>query len=110
MRISRFLVIVGTLFFTTFTQAGYDANMSEKVISVMTYSSGSVLFRLENQPQSHPQCKTDFFTIPASTKDSITNRFLSRLLAAYSTKEKINIGFDSKGDCAEGRIRVHRIG
>lgn len=110
MRISRFLVIVGTLFFTTFTQAGYDANMSGKVVSVMTYSSGAVLFRLDNQPQSHPQCKSTYFAIPSSTKDSITNRFLSRLLAAYSTKETINIGFDSKGDCAESWISVHRIG
>ncbi|PSW80799.1 hypothetical protein [Photobacterium damselae] len=104
------LVGISLLVFSLNTHAGYDANMVGKITSVMTYSSGSVLFSLDTQPKSHPQCTPTFFAISANTKESIINRFLSRLLAAYTTKETINIGFDSQGDCAENWIRVHRIG
>ncbi|WP_305840224.1 hypothetical protein [Photobacterium leiognathi] len=110
MSILKRLYVICLLVISANSQAGYDENIQGKVIQVMTYSSGSVLFSLENQPQSHPQCQSSFFAIPASTKESIANRFLSRLLAAFSTKETINIGFDSKGDCADSWIRVHRIG
>ena len=91
--------------------AGYNANMQGVVTTVVTYAGGDyIYFKLHNQPTSHPLCKTDFFVIHASTPPDRLDRMLSRLLTAYTTGETVNIGYDDAGDCAHGRIRVHRIG
>ncbi len=91
--------------------AGYDANMTGVVSDVLVYSDSNViLFRLVNQPASHPSCIATLFaldsTIPAATLD----RLYARLLAAKTTGEPVNIGYDSQGNCAHTYIRVHRVG
>jgi hypothetical protein len=35
---------------------------------------------------------------------------LARLLLAKASGEVLNLGYDATGDCAEGYIRVHRVG
>lgn len=91
--------------------AGYNANIQGVVTKVLTYTGdGRIFLRLSNQPSSHPQCSTDYFSIDASVSDSVRSQLLARLLVAYSTGEVVNIGYDSQGDCSHGRIRVYRVG
>lgn len=91
--------------------AGYDANITSKVTQILTYTgSGSVLFRLVDQPNSHPACNFDYFSIDASVPVDQRRQLLSRLMLAYSLGENVNIGYDSQGDCSNSRIRVHRVG
>ena len=93
------------------TLAGYNANMQGVVTNVLTYAvDGRIFFRLSNQPSSHPQCASDYFSIDASVPDTARSQLLSRLLVAYTTGEAITVGYDSQGDCSHSRIRVHRIG
>jgi hypothetical protein len=90
--------------------AGYNANITGKVKSVLTYThAAQIFFSLENQP-SHPTCKNDYFSIDASTPDSIRQQVLSRLLTAYASGKPVNIGFDKEGGCSHGRIKVYRVG
>jgi hypothetical protein len=90
--------------------AGYNDNMVGKVTAVMTYTSGLVLFRLHNQPSTHPTCNKSYFAIATDVKDVATNRMLSRLLTAHTTQTPVNIGFDNNANCGNGYIRVYRVG
>ncbi len=90
--------------------ANYNANISGVVTNVLTYDSGLILFRLDNQPSSHPTCKATYFAIALDVKDVAVSRMLSRLLTAHTTKTSVNIGFDNTADCGNGYIRVHRVG
>ena len=90
--------------------AGYNDNMVGEVSAVMTYTNGLILFRLKNQPTSHPICNKAYFAIATDVKDVAVNRMLSRLLTAHTTKVPVNIGFDNAADCGNGYIRVHRVG
>ena len=92
------------------TDASYNDNMVGEVTAVMTYTSGLILFRLHNQPSTHPSCNKTYFAIATDVKDVAVNRMLSRLLTAHTTKTPVNIGFDNAGDCGNGYIRVHRVG
>jgi hypothetical protein len=91
-------------------QAGYNDNLTGVVTHVMTYTSGLILFRLNNQPATHPTCNTSYFAIATDTNDIATNRMLSRLLTAHTTKVPVNIGFDNTADCGNGYIKTHRVG
>ena len=95
---------------TNLSYAGYNDNMVGEVTAVMTYTSGLILFRLHNQLSSHPSCNRGYFAIATDVSDIATNRMLSRLLIAHTTKVPVNIGFDNAGDCGNGYIRVHRVG
>lgn len=78
---------------------------------VYVYTAGDyIYFRLTNQPASHPGCDPTYFVISENVPESRRQMLLSRLLSAYAMKENVNIGYDSKGDCAHGYIRVHRAG
>lgn len=106
-----FLMALTLCAFTGQASAKYNANMQGIVKNVLVYTDGDyILFRLENQPSSHPACKTAYFTISAAIPHERRQMLLSRLLSAYAMKEKVNIGYDKEGDCAGGRIRVHRVG
>ncbi|MDW6005460.1 hypothetical protein SBX37_21550 [Vibrio mangrovi] len=76
----------------------------------MTYTSGLILFRINNQPTSHPTCKSDYFAIATDVKDVAASRMLSRLLVAHTTRAPVTIGFDNSGGCGNGYIRVYRVG
>jgi hypothetical protein len=93
-----------------YSYAGYDANLNGEVSHVMTYSSGLILFRLKNQPSAHPQCNKAYFAIATDVSEAAASRLYARLLTAHTTKTSVNIGYDSLGSCANGYIRVHRIG
>jgi hypothetical protein len=93
------------------SNATYNANMSGVVAWVATYADGdSIYFALMNQPGSHPGCSPYYFVITAAVPADRRKAMLANLLIARTTGEAINIGYDNAGDCAEGYIRVHRVG
>jgi len=93
------------------TNAAYNNNIRGEVKDVYVYTDhDAIYFRFKNQPTSHDSCKPTYFVISASIPENRRNQLLSRLLLAKASKENINIGFDSIGDCANGYIRVHRVG
>ena len=93
------------------SNANYNANMSGVVAWVATYADGdSIYFALSNQPSSHPGCSPHYFVITAAVPADRRKAMLTNLLIARTTREAINIGYDNTGDCAEGYIRVHRVG
>lgn len=97
--------------FSTQALAVYNANMSGQIDGVITYAdTDSIYIRLKNQPTSHQTCSAALFAIDATVSLDRRKMMLSRLLAAYATGEVINIGYDSTGYCADGYIRVHRVG
>ena len=103
-----FLVL---LIYSTMSSAVYNDNMTGTVSQIMTYADGDyIYFTLSNQPTSHQACSPQYFVISEDVPYQRRQMLLSRLLAAYTTKDAINIGFDNSGDCVHGYIRVHRIG
>lgn len=90
--------------------AGYDKNIEGNVTHIYTYPTGLVLFKLANQPSSHPACRAEYFAIGTDVKEGPANRMFSRLLTLHTSKTKAYIGYDSQGNCANGYIRVHNIG
>jgi hypothetical protein len=91
--------------------ADYDSNLSGVVTQVLTYTdSDQIYFVLNNQPSTHPSCNPGLFSIDAATPVENRRALLSRLLLAKASGESINIGYDSKGNCSHGYIRVHRVG
>lgn len=91
-------------------RATYNDNMSGEVTHVMTYTSGLILFRLKNQPGSHPSCTATYFAIATDTPEAAAQRMYSRLLVAYASKQPVNIGFDNLASCGNNYIRVYRVG
>jgi hypothetical protein len=109
--LKKFIFIMSVLFASTnIVHAGYNDNIVGEVTHVMTYANGLVLFRLKNQPASHPTCNTTYFAIATNVTEAAANRMLSRLLTAHTTKIPVNIGFDNAADCGSGYIRTHRVG
>ena len=109
MKLIKYLSL-SCLLFSTAASAGYDANVSGKVTSLLTYPSGKVLFSLDTQPTEHNSCNRQYFALAANLPEQAMSRMYARLLTAYSTEEKINIGYDAVGDCASNYIRTHRVG
>lgn len=100
------------LFLSSFSSwSEYNENMTGVIKSLLVYTEGDyIYFQLENQPKEHPTCNPVYFVIHGSVQESRRKMLFSRLSMAYTTKEVVNIGFDSQGDCAHGYIRVHRAG
>jgi hypothetical protein len=106
-------IIFAIVLFTAsaFSEAAYNANMAGELEGFYVYADGDhIYFRLKNQPSSHPTCGPLYFVIPETVSSDRRKAMLSRLSLAYATKEIVNIGYDSTGDCAQGYIRVHRVG
>jgi len=105
---------LGILLFTTFSftaSANYNANMQGVLQDVMIYTDNDhIYFRLENQPTTHPVCQSSYFVIENSIPMDRRQMLLSRLMTAYVTKERVNIGYDASVECAHGHIKVHRVG
>lgn len=107
----KIIFIVFIVFLTTnVSNAGYNDNLVGEVTHVMTYSNGLILFRLKNQPSSHPTCNETYFAIATNVAETAANRMYTRLITAHTTKQPVNIGFDNAGDCGNGYIRTHRVG
>lgn len=107
VKIALYVLLIGM---AGSARAGYNDNMAGVVSYLFTYPDGVILFKLNNQPTSHPVCNPAYFAISTDVADVAANRMFSRLLAAYKTGETINIGFDNAGGCANSYIRVHRVG
>jgi hypothetical protein len=106
----KLLIITLSFFWLNSANAGYDSNLTGTITGLYSYSSGLVLFSLSTQPTNHPTCNRALFALATDLPESVINRMYSRLLASYTTKRPINIGYDSKGNCGNGYIRVHRTG
>jgi hypothetical protein len=109
---NKILLLGIALTFSKLSFAGYDANFSGKITNVLTYTgSTQILIRVEGQPTSHPTCTTlDFLSIAPDISTESRNLVMSRILSAYATGEKVNIGYDKTAGCVGSRIRVHRVG
>jgi hypothetical protein len=105
------LILAITLCISTLAYGSYNNNYVGVIHGVYTYTDGDYIYiQLENQPQSHPGCKPNFFVIADDVPYERRQVLLSRLLLNYATGKPINLGYDDKGDCAHGYIRVHRVG
>jgi len=106
-----YLSIVALCLLTLEAKAHYNANISGVLAGVYVYTNGDYIYlKLKNQPTEHPSCKPTYFVIDGSVPYERRQMLLSRLLTAYATKEKVNLGYDKEGDCANGYIRVHKAG
>lgn len=100
-----------TLCFSSSVFASYNSNIKGELEGVYVYADGDyIYFKFVNQPTTHKTCKPDYFVISHDVPMERRQMLLSRLLLAYASKETVNIGYDSEGDCAHGYIRVHRVG
>lgn len=106
------LFVAAMLLISSYSWAGYNANMEGVIEDLAVYTAGDYIYvRLENQPASHPGCNPAWFVITEDVPESRRQMLMSRLLMAYASKEKVNIGYDGQaGNCAHGYIRLHRAG
>jgi hypothetical protein len=90
--------------------AVYNANVTGKVMMVITYADADyIYFSLDNQPTGLP-CAAGYFAIPSSVPQNRRNQAFAQLLAAKETGTPLNIGYDSQGQCVEGGVQAHRVG
>ncbi|PHQ83183.1 MAG: hypothetical protein COB58_10640 [Thalassobium sp.] len=109
----RSTFLFSALAFTAMSFAGYNNNISGVVSQVLTYPSGNVFVKLENQPSSHPFCNSGFFAIDPAANEAAIGRMYARILASYTTQQSINIGYDdgrAGSDCISGYIHIYRAG
>lgn len=105
------ILLILIFLFSTSVFAQYNANMRGEVEGVYIYTDADyIFFRLKNQPVSHPSCDATFFVISEALPYERRQMLLSRLLTAFASGEALNIGYDSQSECANGYIRVHRVG
>lgn len=111
MQIRIFAMCLVAICFCSKVFAGYDSNIKGTLEGVYVYTDhDAIYFRFKNQPTSHPSCKATYFVISGSVPQERREQLLSRLMLALASKELVNIGYDSQGNCANGYIRVHRVG
>ena len=91
-------------------RAAYNANMTGTPIDVLTYEGGLILFRLDNQPATHPGCNANYFAIDVALGDASVSRLYARLLVAYSQQQAVNVGYDNAAACVSGYIHVYLVG
>ncbi|WP_054114310.1 hypothetical protein [Marinagarivorans algicola] len=108
----RILLLSLLMCIFTSAHAGYSANFEGKVTDVLTYPYGTlILIRVEGQPKTHTSCtKFDYPAIATDVSPESRQLVMPRLLLAYASGEKVNIGYDKNGGCVDGRIRIHRVG
>jgi hypothetical protein len=90
--------------------AVYNANGGFIITGVLTYTETDSIYIQVSAPPAHSGCSNTFFVIPSTTLVDRRKILLARLLLAKATNEALNIGYDATGDCADGYIRVHRLG
>ena len=91
--------------------SAYNSELVGVIKFVSVYTDGDyIYFALENQPTSHPTCNPFYFVIQGSVPAERRSQIMARLMTAYAMKEEIRIGYDAQGDCADGFLRVHRVG
>lgn len=90
--------------------ATYNANGGFSITGVLTYTETDSIYIMVSAPPAHSGCSNAFFVIPSTTTPDRRKILVARLLLAKATNETVNLGYDGTGDCADGYIRVHRIG
>lgn len=93
--------------------ATYNTNLVGTVNAVLTYTSGTLLFSLSNQPTSNGSCNSTYFEVDLANvaSEAALDRLYARIAQAYAVGEQVNIGFDNSANCgASGYIQVYRIG
>src|SRR5690349_7757729 len=111
MKTARALLLTTAVGLSVPAAAVYTANMIGVVTDVLTYTeSDIVLFRLSNQPTTHPACNPQYFSFDQTLPESRRKQLFARLLAAKESGNALNVGYDNSGDCSNTYIRVHRIG
>lgn len=107
--VRKILVLALAVLIPAGAQAVYNANGGFVVTGVATYVETDSLYITVSSPPTHNACNSSFFVISGTTPDR-RKALLARLLLAKATGETVNFGYDATGDCAEGYIRVHRVG
>ncbi|CAH7080014.1 conserved hypothetical protein [Vibrio chagasii] len=110
-----FLLLTLLIFLVGVAEAKYTANFSGEIKAVLIYpGSTEILIHVEGMPSSHPTCSlNDYMSIDPTISSESRQLVMSRLLLAYSTKEKVNIGYDKEGNsdsCVGNRMKVYRVG
>ena len=90
--------------------ANYNANGVFLITGVLTYTEIDSIYITVSAPPAHSGCNNSFFVIPSTTPADRRKILVARLLLAKAADESLTIGYDGTGDCAEGYIRVHRLG
>jgi hypothetical protein len=77
----------------------------------MTYADVDYIYvQLNTQPSTHPSCNPGYFVISGSVPAERRKAMFAQLMVAKVAGDPINLGYDNTGDCADGYIRVHRVG
>lgn len=90
--------------------ATYNANGGFAITGILTYTETDAIYITVSSPPAHSGCNNSFFVIPSTTTTDRRKILMARLMLAKAANETINFGYDGTGDCADGYIRVHRIG
>lgn len=109
----RSTLLFATLAFSTMSFAEYNNNIIGVVSQVLTYPTGLVLVKLENQPSNHPSCNAAFFALDPNVDEAAIDRMYARILISYTTQKSINIGYDdgrAEVDCVNSYIHLYRAG
>ncbi|EGQ9394783.1 hypothetical protein ACPF4W_001165 [Vibrio cholerae] len=111
----KILTMVFLCIVTFTSEARYTANFSGLITGVLIYPGSTlILISIEGMPKNHPKCKTlDYMAVDPDISSESRELVISRLLTAYATKERVNIGYDKESNsdsCVGERLRVHRVG
>jgi hypothetical protein len=91
--------------------AVYNTNGSFVVIAVATYTDTDSIYFNVAAPPAVSGCSNSYFVVSGAYPADRRKAILAQLLVAKNTGLPIQIGYDSQaGDCAEGYVRVHRVG
>jgi hypothetical protein len=88
----------------------YNTNGGFVVTAVATYTDTDSIYVNVSSPPAHSACNNSYFVVSGAIPADRRKAILARLLLAKATGESVNFGYDGTGDCAEGYIRVHRVG
>jgi hypothetical protein len=91
-------------------QNGYNANVRGRIDQLITYvEDGMVLFTISPMPAT-PQCGAPYFRIAPTLPLDMRQQVFSRLMAAYTSREEVHIGYDGQTCAPDGYIKVYRVG
>lgn len=92
----KYLIGFAIFLLSNAAMATYNANIVGQLTGVYVYADDDYIYlRLNNQPASHPTCNPSYFVISGDVELARRQMLLSRALAAYLSKENLNIGYDS---------------
>lgn len=91
-------------------QNSYNANVRGRIDQLITYvGDATILFTIDPMPAA-PQCGSRYFRIAPTLPLEMRQQVFSRLMAAYTSREQVNIGYDGQTCSQEDFIVVYRVG